>query len=187
MLESSHTRSLGWLWGLWGSRSSGLQPSEDLEGVVDAPLQAGEGADHDDAQRDPPREQVPPPHVLDHAADGGGLGLAQLGHHVVGWVGHYGAEHTGYVPGGEADHQLLVLGALGLGLGHHVVVQHLHHVLEHRKLHHGIGNLAAPQGSQRLEQPSDTLLGDILGAAIQQAVALPGHRLHPHLNSFKRA
>ncbi|GFH22408.1 PALP domain-containing protein [Haematococcus lacustris] len=49
-------------------RPSGGEPDIDLVGVINAPLQAGEGAHHDDAQAQATGAQRVPPHVLDNLA-----------------------------------------------------------------------------------------------------------------------
>ena len=63
--------------GGWGGNS---QADVDLEGVVDAPLEAGEGADHDDAQGKAACEERIHAHVLDDVAHGGALHGVQLAH-----------------------------------------------------------------------------------------------------------
>lgn len=57
------------------------------------------------------------------------------------------------VTGHEGDHQLLSLAALAAGLGHHVLVEHLHSALEAGELHHGVGDLPHPQGHHTLIEP----------------------------------
>lgn len=73
-----------------------------------------------------------PAHLADDAADGGTLVGVELGHQVVCRVGHHCAEHPCDVPGRERHAQLLVLGALRLGLGDHILVQRLNGVLKAR-------------------------------------------------------
>lgn len=73
-----------------------------------------------------------PAHLIDNAADGGALVGVELGHQVVCWVRHDRAEHSCNVAGREGHSQLLSLGALHLGLGHHVLVQRLNGVLKAR-------------------------------------------------------
>ncbi len=73
-----------------------------------------------------------PAHLVDNAADGGALVGVELGHQVVCWVGHHRAEHSGNVSGDKRNAKLLVLGAICLGLGDHVLVQRLNCVLKAR-------------------------------------------------------
>ena len=61
---------------------------------------------------------------------GHALGGIHLGDQVVGRVGHDGAEDARDVARGKRHAQLLRLAALRLGLGHHILVQRLHHVLK---------------------------------------------------------
>ena len=58
------------------------------------------------------------------------------------------------VPGHKSDHQLLSLGALTAGLGHHVLVEQLHGALKAGKLHHGVGDLPEPQWVHTLIEPA---------------------------------
>jgi len=107
----------GHLWGWWTGNAQG-----DLYTVVDEPLQSGQSTDHDDTGR----QSVP--HAaeaqgLGHAHGAGSLGLVQLGDHHISGMGDHGAEHTGDVASGEGHDQLLALGALGTGLGHHIPVE----------------------------------------------------------------
>ena len=89
--------------------------------------------------------------------------LVHVGHEGVGGVGDDGAEDASDVAGGEGHHQLLRLAALGPRLGHHVLVERLHRALEARELHHGVGDLAAPQRHQRLVEPVEPLGSPQLG------------------------
>jgi hypothetical protein len=66
---------------------------------------------------------------------------------------------TGDVAGGEGDHQLLGLVALVPRLRHHVLVKGDHSLLETGELHHGVGDLPAPQGNQRFVESVDALNG----------------------------
>ena len=73
-----------------------------------------------------------PAHLVDNASDGGGLVGVELGHQIVRWVGHHRTEDTCNVARGEGDAQLLILAALCLGLGDHVLVKRLNCVLKAR-------------------------------------------------------
>jgi hypothetical protein len=78
----------------------------------------------------------------------------ELADQVVCGLTHDGAEDPGDVAGNEGNTQLLLLGALRLGLGDHVLVQGLHRVFEACKLHHGVGDLATPEGLDALVEPA---------------------------------
>ena len=103
-----------------------------LERVVDAPLQARQRPDHDDAQREPARHQVEPAHLAHDLARRDALVGVELGHEVVGRVRDDRAEDAGDVAGGEGDGELLLLGALGLGLGDDVLVEGLERFFDFR-------------------------------------------------------
>lgn len=45
-----------------------LQADVDLEGIIDPPLQSGEGTNHDDTQREAASEESHPSHFADDAA-----------------------------------------------------------------------------------------------------------------------
>ena len=62
------------------------QTDVDFEGIIDTPLQTGQGTNHDNTQRQASGEEVEPAHVLDDAANGGIFAGVQLGHHVVSWM-----------------------------------------------------------------------------------------------------
>ena len=113
------------------------------------------------------------------------LGLVHVAHDGVGRVGHDGAEHSGDVSGGEGDNELLRLRALGSGLGHYVLVDGLHCPLKAGELHHGVGDLSAPQGDQRLVEAIDSLLAEDLGEGAPQSggEGANGRGLDPHLNN----
>lgn len=76
------------------------QPHENLEAIVDTPLQRGQRPNHED----PENKTVPQPHEADvfiYPAHSGAEGFAwlavrvQFGNHDVGGVGDYSAEDTG--------------------------------------------------------------------------------------------
>lgn len=86
---------------------------------------------------------------------GGSSGLGvEFRDQVVRRLRNNGAEDAGDVTCHEGDSQLLVLAALRLGLGDHILIQSFHGVLEAGKLHHGVGYLAAPQRLQTLVEPA---------------------------------
>lgn len=73
-----------------------------------------------------------------YVADGGSLGVVEERDEIIGWVRDDCAEDTGDVAAGKAYAELELLAALVLGLGDGVLVDHLHHSLKGRKLHHCI-------------------------------------------------
>ena len=155
-----------------------------LDTVIDKPLQGGKSSDHDDTGTKTSPEAAKAKGV-DGLAEGGAGGLVQVGDQGVRGVGHDGAEHTGDVTGGECNHELLRLGALGPGLGDHVLVEGLHGALEASELHHGVGDLSAPQGNQGLVEAIDSFLAEDLGEGASQGggEGADGRGLDPHLDN----
>lgn len=149
-----------------GSRGGGTGSGEtdgDLEGIVDEPLEGGEGTDHEDTET----KSTPDTSGTELGEDGantrGSLVLVELGDDGVGRVGDDGAENTSNVTGGGSDSELLDLGALSTRLGDDVLVDGLNSALESPELHHGVRNLATPERSETLVESSQAFLGDDLG------------------------
>ena len=165
---------------LWG-RGTG-EPQLDLDTVVDEPLQGGESTDHDDpwSETGPHASEA---EIPGGAAEGGALSLVHVRDDGVGGVGHHGAEHTSNVTGGECDNELFALGALRTGLGYHVGVQELHGLLEAGELHHGVGDLSAPQRNKRLVESVDSLIleNEREGSPEGGGEGSGQGGLHPHL------
>ncbi len=80
-----------------------------------------------------------------------------------------GAEDAREVARGEGDARLRGLGVVGLGAGQ-ARVHHLDNRLERGKLHHGVGDLAAPERVDALVQPGGALLGHDLADAVKGAL-----------------
>ena len=189
-----------------GGRRGAGQAELDLDSVIDEPLESGEGSDHDDSGTQSS------PHALQNkiklgkimercelctdfeseglcgVSDAGSLGLVHVAHDGVGGMGDNGAEDTGDVSGSEGDNELLGLGALGPGLGDHVGINGLHSPLKAGELHHGVGDLSAPQGDQGLVEAIDTLILQDFGEGFPQSGGEgAGQRgLHPNLDRLHR-
>ena len=146
-----------------------------LDSIVNEPLQSGECTNHDDPGAESSPQTFEAQH-LDGVTDAGAGRLVQVGDQSVGGVGHDGAEHARDVARGEGDHQLLGLAALGAGLGHHVLVESLHRLLEAGELHHGVGDLTAPQRHQGLVEAIKTLLSLDLGEGTSERGREGAHR-----------
>lgn len=130
------------------------EAAEDLVGVVDPPLQASEGTDHENTCA----KTVPKTLETDFAVDlldlltswlVAGL-LVQDGDHGVGRVGNDSAEDASPVAGHESDHQLSGLAVLRLGLREDVLVEGLHRVLECAELDHSVRDLSSPEWADTL-------------------------------------
>merc|ERR1719145_574854 len=123
---------------------------------------------------------------LHGSSDACAWSLVEVGHQGIGGVGHDGAEDTSDVASGEGDNQLFSLGALGPWLGDHVVVERHDGLLKAGKLHHGVGDLPAPQGHQGLVEAVDALSSHDLGEGSPQGGWEGAHRrgLDPHLTGL---
>jgi len=143
--------------------AGGLEADGHLEGVVDIPLETGEGADHDNSGTD----TVPQTLEADVSVDVSNLlshrGVARLlvedGDHGVSGLGHDSAENTGKVPGGKDDRELSSLRVGLLRVSENVAIECTHDVLESAELDHGVGHLAHPQGTKSLIETVPALVG----------------------------
>jgi len=145
-----------------GTTSGGLETDGGLEGIVDPPLETGEGTDHEDTGSESSPETGKSDLSVDlaHVRHEGSLTLGgvDLGHHGVGGVGDDGAEDTGHVPGHEGNSELLGLGVLILGFGEHLGVEHGGNFLESDELHDGVRDLSSPEGGNALIETTPTLV-----------------------------
>ena len=125
------------------------QAHEDLEGVVNHPLQASECTNHDDTNR----ETVPETResdILVDSAHGSTKAFPSLSvgvefaDHDIGGMGDDSAENTGEVTTDEGDTSLLALGVIVLGTWESGV-DHLNDGLEGGEFHHGVWDLSAPK------------------------------------------
>merc|ERR1712211_161823 len=143
------------LWHLWWRRTG--QTESNLDTIIDEPLESGKSTNHDDPGTKTCPESLESK-VIDCLSKTSARSLVEVRHEGVSGLGDNGAEDTSDVAGGESDHQLLSLGALGPGLGDHVLVKSLHGSLETGKLHHGVGDLSSPQRNQGLVETIETFL-----------------------------
>ena len=138
-----------------------------LDTIIDEPLESSKSTNHDD-----PRTKTCPESlkskVIDCLSKTSARSLVEVRHEGVSGMGDDGAEDTSDVAGGEGDHQLLGLGALGPGLGDHVLVKSLHGSLETGKLHHGVGDLSSPQRNQGLVETIEAFLLQNFGESSSQ-------------------
>lgn len=127
---------------LFGGASGRAHPERGLEAVVDPPLQAGEGPDHEDAGHEALEHQVGHPHLAGDLPDGLALvlGLAHEAHQRVGRVGNDRAKDPCKVSRREGDAELRRLVVRVLGLCEHVRVEALHNLLEKEELGDGVRN-----------------------------------------------
>jgi hypothetical protein len=148
-----------------GSLSSGGgKTASDLEGVVDDPLKAGEGTNHEDSGTETLPESSESNLSIDlldlgHGAAISSLSLVEDGDHGVSWMRDESAEHTGNVSGHESDHQLGRLAVGVLWLGEDGLVELLHDLLEGDELDNGVWNLSGPEWLETLVESVVTLGG----------------------------
>ena len=114
-----------------------------LEGIVDPPLEASEGTNHDHTGTETLGGQAGDTDFASNLAEtlAPVLSLAHEGDKLVSGVGDYGADDTGEVTGGEGDTELRRLAVCVLGLGEDVGVEELHDVLEEVEFSHGVRDL----------------------------------------------
>ena len=99
---------------------------------------------------------------------------------------HDGAQNSREVTAAEGNTGLHSLAVIAL-LSWHAGVHHLDDGLEGGELHHGIGNLAAPERVDALVQPSPALLASDGLDTIEGALVRVGHlTLHTNLDSLER-
>ena len=123
--------------------TGGSETAPDLESIIDHPLEASEGTDHEDTGA----ETLPEAAHADSTVDltDALASLVHDGDTGVGGVGNDGAEDTSQVAGHEGDHHLLALAVLGLRLGEDVGVEHGDDLLEGHELDDGVGDLSSPE------------------------------------------
>ena len=130
----------------------GLDAQADcsLERVVDPPLQASQCADHDNTGAKAAPDTAEAKLRKNLAGALGGLG--HLGHHGISRMRHNGTSNTSNVARGKGNAKMGGLGVGLLGLGEHVQIEHLLHLLEEEELGHGVGNLTRPKRHDRAER-----------------------------------
>ena len=127
-----------------GSLSTGGgETASDLEGIVDDPLEASKGTNHEDSGTKTLPESVETNVGVD-LSDGSTL-LVHDGDHGVSWMRNNGAEDTGNVTRHEGDHELGGLAVLALWLGEDVAIEVLDDLLEGDELDNGVWDLSSPE------------------------------------------
>lgn len=149
-----------------------METAGHLEGVVDPPLETGEGTNHNDSCS----ETVPETLETDFAVDFFdlltswcvGFSLVEDGDHGVGGVRNDSAEDTSPVTRQESDHELGILGVGVLGSGEDILVEGLDSVFEGGELNHGVWDLSHPQRSDTLVETIDTFVGLDLSETLEE-------------------
>ena len=156
-----------------------------LHTIIDEPLKSSQGSDHNN----PGSESLPEAAKakgFNCGTNAGARSLVQVRDKGVGGVGDDGAEDAGNVASCEGHNQLLTLGTLSPWLGNDMFIESHHSLLKASKLHHGVGDLPAPQGHQGLVEAVDALSSHDLGERSPQGGWEGAHRrgLDPHLTGL---
>jgi len=170
--------------GLWHLGGRGAwQGKSNLDGIIDEPLGGSECTDHDDTGK----QSLPHAHeakILGDLSSRRALGLVELGNDGVSRVRDDGTEHTSDVTSGKGDNQLFRLGAFITRLGDNILIEGFHGLLKAGELHHGVGDLSAPQGHQTLVEAVHALVLHDLGGTFPQSAGKARHGLDADLNGF---
>ena len=164
--------------------TGGLEADGHLEGVVDPPLETGQGTDHEDSGAEAAPQSLEADLAVDFA-DGAAL-LVHDGDHGVSGVRDDGAEDTREVAGHESDHQLGALAVRLFGCGEHVGVEGLHGVLERTEFDHRVGDLTGPERVETLVEAGPAFglhdLGPSLAGGLGESALIGG--LHTHFQLY---
>lgn len=172
--------------------TSGRETHEDLEVVIDHPLQTGKGTNHDNSHWQTVPETLESNVLVDSRSDSthslAGLAVGvELADHDIGGVRHNSAEDTGSITSNEGDSGLGSLAVVALATGQ-TVVNHLNNGLERSELHHGVRDLATPERIETLVETAPAFLGRDLAEAIKGALVLRRNgTLHADLDGLEGA
>ena len=132
----------------------------NLEGIVDDPLETGEGTNHEDSCSKTFPESGETNFTVDfsdlRSGACAGFSLVEDGDHGVSWVGNDGAEDTSDVTGHEGDQHLSSLAVFVLWLGENGGIELLDNLLEGDELDNSAWNLSAPEWDKTLVESVQT-------------------------------
>lgn len=137
------------------STSGSLEAYCGLESIVDPPLEASKGTDHQNSGKKTSPQALESDLSIDSAdllSSGAflfALGI-KLGDDGVSGVRHDSAENTSKISWGECDAQLSCFVVVFLALGEDIVIEELHEPFEGNELDNGVRNLSAPQRTDSL-------------------------------------
>jgi len=143
------------LWGM-GFRllaTSCAHAHRGLEGIVNPPLEASEGTNHNHTCAETFCREGAKADLVDNRAKTLAfvLGLAKLGDKRVGRVGDYSANDTSEVARAEGNTKLRRLAIGALWLSEDVGIEELDNLLEEVELGHRVWDLTRPQRNERAE------------------------------------
>jgi len=132
--------------------TGGGKTAGNLEGIVNHPLEAGKGTDHENScTKTLPETWEANVGIYFFDLLTSWLvrdSLIQNGDHCVSWMGDNSTENTSNISRHESDHKLLHPTVLGLGLSEDLAIEHLHDPFECNKLDDCVWNLPAPKRSK---------------------------------------
>lgn len=141
--------------------TGGGKTAPNLEGIVDDPLEAGKGTNHENSGSETLPESVEADFTIDLLDLGtSGLGrsgsLVEDGDHGISWVRNDGAEDTSDVTGHEGNSKLSSLTIGGFLLGEDLRVELSNDLLESDELDNGVWDLSAPEWGKTLVESVHT-------------------------------
>ena len=123
--------------------TGGGESAPNLEGIVDNPLHASKGTNHENSGSETLPESVETNILVDLTSTLSGL--VHDRDHGVSWMRDDGAENTGNITRHEGDHKLGSLAVFALWLGEDVGIEFSDDLLESDELDDGIWNLSHPK------------------------------------------
>jgi len=123
--------------------TSGSKSAPDLEGVVDDPLHAGEGTNHENSCSETLPETIESNVLVDFSSTLSSL--IHNGDHGISWVRNDSAEYTCRVTRGEGNSKLGGFAVFILWLSEDVGVEKLYEFLKGNELDDGIWDLSEPK------------------------------------------
>jgi len=119
------------------------ESAPNLEGIVDNPLHASKGTNHENSGSETLPESVETNILVD--LSGALSSLVHDGHHSISWMRDNSAENTSNITRHEGNHKLGGLAVFALWLSENVRVEVLDDLLESDELHNGVRNLSSPK------------------------------------------
>jgi len=142
--------------------TSGSETTSNLEGIVDNPLEAGKGTNHENSGSKTLPESIESDLGVDLLNLSSGrctslvLFLVEDGDHGISWVRDESAENTSNISGHESDHELGSLGVFTLWLGEDFAVECGNDLLESDELNNSVWDLSSPEWLETLVETIHT-------------------------------
>ena len=146
---------------MYSLSNGGGESASNLEGIIDDPLEASKGTNHEDSGTKTLPESGESNLGVDllNLRPGGATSssLVEDGDHGISWVRNDGAENTSDVTGHEGNGKLSSLGVGGFLLGEDLSVELGNDLLESDELDNGVWNLSSPEWLKTLVESVDSL------------------------------